>query len=317
MSYPFDPEIAAAIPMLPEVDFRDVAASRAGMAELLASMQGEFDGTGVTARDETVPGPEGAPDVPIRVYTPDRVATKALLFDIHGGGFALGDLEVDHATNVELARELGVVVVSVEYRLAPENPYPAGLDDCYAALEWSVKHADELNIDPEKVVVYGVSAGGGLAAALALLARDRGGPSIAFQFLSVPELDDRLETGSMRQFADTPIWHRGAAEASWDYYLGGPGKRGGPDVSVYAAPARATDLSGLPPAYVSVMEFDPLRDEGIAYAQALLAAGVPTELHLFPGTFHGSAVLRHATVSRRETAERLAVLARVLGVEAG
>ncbi|MGV9299867.1 alpha/beta hydrolase [Amycolatopsis sp. NPDC003676] len=317
MSYPFDPEIAAAIPMLPEVDFRDVAASRAGMAELLASMQGEFDGTGVTARDETVPGPEGAPDVPIRVYTPDRVATKALLFDIHGGGFALGDLEVDHATNVELARELGVVVVSVEYRLAPENPYPAGLEDCYAALEWSVKHADELGVDPEKVVVYGVSAGGGLAAALALLARDRGGPSIAFQFLSVPELDDRLETGSMRQFADTPIWHRGAAEASWDYYLGGPGKRGGPDVSVYAAPARATDLSGLPPAYVSVMEFDPLRDEGIAYAQALLAAGVPTELHLFPGTFHGSAVLRHATVSRRETAERLAVLARVLGVEAG
>lgn len=317
MSYPFDPEIAAAIPMLPETDFRDVAASRAGMAELIASMRGEFDDTGVTARDEAVPGPEGAPDVPVRVYTPDRVATKALLFDIHGGGFALGDLEVDHASNVELARELGVVVVSVEYRLAPENPYPAGLEDCYAALEWSVKHADELGVDPEKVVLHGVSAGGGLAAALALLARDRGGPAIAFQFLSVPELDDRLETGSMRQFADTPIWHRGAAEASWDYYLGGPGKRGGPDVPVYAAPARAADLSGLPPAYVSVMEFDPLRDEGIAYAQSLLAAGVPAELHLFPGTFHGSAVLRHATVSRRETAERLAVLARALGVEAG
>ncbi|MFB9931720.1 alpha/beta hydrolase [Amycolatopsis halotolerans] len=317
MSYPFDPEIAAAIPMLPETDFRDVAASRAGMAELIASMRGEFDDTGVTTRDEAVPGPEGAPDVPVRVYTPDRVATKALLFDIHGGGFALGDLEVDHASNVELARELGVVVVSVEYRLAPENPYPAGLEDCYAALEWSVKHADELGVDPEKVVLHGVSAGGGLAAALALLARDRGGPAIAFQFLSVPELDDRLETGSMRQFADTPIWHRGAAEASWDYYLGGPGKRGGPDVPVYAAPARAADLSGLPPAYVSVMEFDPLRDEGIAYAQSLLAAGVPAELHLFPGTFHGSAVLRHATVSRRETAERLAVLARVLGVEAG
>ncbi|GAB3357953.1 alpha/beta hydrolase [Amycolatopsis echigonensis] len=316
MSYPFDPEIAAAIPMLPDVDILDVAAARAGMAELIASMQGDVDETGVTTRDVAVPGPEGAPDVPVRVYTPDRVATKALVFDIHGGGFALGDLQVDHAGNVELARDLGVVIVSVEYRLAPENPYPAGLEDCYAALEWSVKHADELGIDPEKVVLYGVSAGGGLAAALALLARDRGGPAVAFQFLAVPELDDRLETGSMRQFADTPMWHLRAAEASWDYYLGGPGKRGGPDVEVYAAPARAADLSGLPPAYVSVMEFDPLRDEGIAYAQGLLAAGVPTELHLFPGTFHGSGVIRHATVSRREAAERRAVLARVLGVEA-
>ncbi|NEC54627.1 alpha/beta hydrolase [Amycolatopsis rubida] len=315
MSYPFDPEIAAAVPMLPEVDLADVAAARAGMAELIASMQGEFDETGVRTREDSVPGPEGAPDVPVRVYTPDRVATNALVFDIHGGGFALGDLEVDHAANVGLARDLGVVIVSVEYRLAPENPYPAGLEDCYAALEWSVKHANELGIDPEKTVLYGVSAGGGLAAALALLARDRGGPAIAFQFLAVPELDDRLETGSMRRFADTPIWHRGAAEASWDYYLGGPGKRGGSDVPVYAAPARAADLSGLPPAYVSVMEFDPLRDEGIAYAQSLLAAGVPTELHLFPGTFHGSGVLQHATVSRREAAERRAVLARVLGVE--
>ncbi|SFQ62764.1 alpha/beta hydrolase [Amycolatopsis rubida] len=315
MSYPFDPEIAAAVPMLPEVDLADVAAARAGMAELIASMQGEFDETGVRTREDSVPGPEGAPDVPVRVYTPDRVATNALVFDIHGGGFALGDLEVDHAANVGLARDLGVVIVSVEYRLAPENPYPAGLEDCYAALEWSVKHANELGIDPEKTVLYGVSAGGGLAAALALLARDRGGPAIAFQFLAVPELDDRLETGSMRRFADTPIWHRGAAEASWDYYLGGPGKRGGSDVPVYAAPARAADLSGLPPAYVSVMEFDPLRDEGIAYAQSLLAAGVPTELHLFPGTFHGSGVLQHTTVSRREAAERRAVLARVLGVE--
>ncbi|MGW7533568.1 alpha/beta hydrolase [Amycolatopsis sp. NPDC054798] len=316
MSYPFDPEIAAAIPMLPEVDFADVESSRAGMAELIASMRGDFDETGVTTRDEAVPGPEGAPDVPVRVYTPDRVATKAMVLDIHGGGFALGDLEVDHASNVGLARDLGVVVVSVQYRLAPENPYPAGLEDCYAALEWAVKHAGELGVDPEKVVLHGVSAGGGLAAALALLARDRGGPAIAFQFLSVPELDDRLETASMRRFADTPMWHLRAAEASWDYYLGGPGKRGGPDVAVYAAPARSADFAGLPPAYVSVMEFDPLRDEGIAYAQGLLAAGVPTELHLFPGTFHGSGVIQHATVSRREAAERRAVLARVLGVEA-
>ncbi|GAA3524058.1 alpha/beta hydrolase [Amycolatopsis ultiminotia] len=314
MSYPYDPEIAAAIPLIPQSDLTDLPAARARMAELFAEQLGEVDETGVAVRDEFVPGPEGSPDVRVRVYTPERRATSALLFDVHGGGFVMGALEFDHESNLELARELGVVVVSVDYRLAPETPYPGGLEDCYAALGWAVKHADELGVDPQQVVLHGVSAGGGLCAGLALLARDRGGPAIAFQYLGVPEVDDRLETPSMRRFTDTPLWNLPAAEISWDAYLG-HGRRGTADVPVYAAPARATDLSGLPPAYVSVMEFDPLRDEGIAYAQALLAAEVPTELHLFPGTFHGSGLIRHATVSRREAAELRAVLARVLGVE--
>ncbi|WP_033289592.1 alpha/beta hydrolase [Amycolatopsis jejuensis] len=314
MSYPYDPEIAAALPMLPAVDLTDLDSARGMMAEMVATELADLDETGVTTRDELVPGPAGAPKVRVRVYTPDRIATSALVIDIHGGGFVVGDLSAVHSADVELARELGVVVVSVDYRLAPEAPYPAGLEDCYAALVWAVEHADDLGIDPERVVIHGVSAGGGLCAALALLARDRGGPAIAFQFLSIPELDDRLDTPSMRQFVDTPLWNRPAAELSWDFYLG-EGKRGGDDVPVHAAPARATDLTGLPPAYVSVMEFDPLRDEGIAYALALLSAGVPTELHLFPGTFHGSGLVRHATVSRREMAEGRAVLARAVGVE--
>jgi len=314
MTYAFDPEIAAAISMLPETDFSDLPAARRQMSELGATMLGEPDTTGITVREELVPGPDGAPDVRVRIYVPDRIAAPAALFDVHGGGFIVGDLEMGHAGYLRLARELGVVVVAVDYRLAPEGPFPAGLEDCYAALVWTAKHASELGVDPARIVIHGVSAGGGLCAGLALLARDRGGPAIAFQYLGVPELDDRLETPSMRAFVDTPLWNRPKAEYSWDCYLG-EGVRGTEGVPVYAAPARATDLTKLPPAYISVMEFDPLRDEGIAYARALLAAGVTVELHLFPGTFHGSAMVEHATVSKRDAAERLAVLARALGVE--
>ncbi|HEV7974136.1 alpha/beta hydrolase [Amycolatopsis sp.] len=314
MTYAFDPEIAAAISMLPQTDFSDLPAARRQIRELGATMLGEPDTTGITVREELVPGPDGAPDVRVRIYVPDRIAAPAAVFDVHGGGFIAGDLEMGHPGYLRLARELGVVVVAVDYRLAPEAPFPAGLEDCFAALVWTAKHASELGVDPARIVIHGGSAGGGLCAGLALLARDRGGPAIAFQYLGIPELDDRLDTPSMRAFVDTPLWNRPKAEYSWDCYLG-EGVRGTEGVPVYAAPARATDLTNLPPAYISAMEFDPLRDEGIAYAHALLAAGVTVELHLFPGTFHGSAIVEHATVSKREAAERLAVLARALGVE--
>ncbi|SPM30384.1 alpha/beta hydrolase [Mycobacterium terramassiliense] len=230
---------------------------------------------------------------------------------MHGGGFIAGDLETEHAGNVGLARALGVVVVAVDYRLAPETPFPGPLEDVYAGLVWMAEHAEQLGVDPHRIAIHGVSAGGGLCAGLALLARDRKGPRIAFQFLGVPELDDRLATASMTAFTDTPLWNRPKAVASWDCYLGA-GRAGSDDVSSYAAPARATDLAGLPPAYISVMQFDPLRDEGIAYAQALLAAGVTVELHLFPGTFHGSALIPDAAISQREGAEAVAVLRRAL-----
>ncbi len=238
-------------------------------------------------------------------------ASLAAVYDVHGGGFVAGDLELDHPFNVTLACELGVVVVSVDYRLAPETPFPGPLEDVYAGLVWTAEHADELGIDPQRIAIHGVSAGGGLCAALALLARDRGGPHIAFQFLSVPEIDDRLATASMTDFIDTPMWNRPTAVASWDFYLGA-GRAGSADVSIYAAPARATDLAGLPPAYVAVMHFDPLRDEGVAYALALLAAGVTVELHLFPGTFHGSRLVPDAAITQREVAETIAVLREAL-----
>lgn len=313
MSYSFDPELAAAVAMMPVFEINDVPTARAEMGETFAAAFGEPDRSGVQVRDELVPGPDGAPELRLRIYTPDRLVAPAAIYDVHGGGFMLGTIDMFDGHNLHLARELGVTVVTVDYRLAPEHPYPAGLEDCYAGLVWVAKNADALGVDPDRIAIHGESAGGGLCAGLALLARDRGGPSIAFQYLGVPELDDRLDTPSSRAFTDTPIWNRPNAVVSWDSYLGA-GKRGTPDVPIYAAPARATDLTGLPRAYVSVMEFDPLRDDGIAYAQALMHAGVSVELHAFPGTFHGSSLVEQAEVSRREADEALAVLRRALGV---
>jgi acetyl esterase len=310
--YTFDPELAAAVAMLPTLDVSDIPAARATMKELRAGLP-EPDETGISVTDVTVPGPAGAPDVTLRIYRPDEVAGPIGIYDVHGGGFILGDIDASHAGNVALARAVGAVVVTVEYRLAPEAPFPAPLEDVYAGLVWFAEHAADYGVDPARIAIHGISAGGGLCAGLALLARDRGGPAIAFQYLGVPEVDDRLTTPSMTAFTDTPIWNRPNAIVSWDSYLG-EGVPGSADVSPYAAPARATDLSGLPPAYVSTMAFDPLRDEGIAYGLALLAAGVPVELHLFPGTFHGSTLIEGAAISQREITERVAVLRRALGV---
>lgn len=313
MKHAYDPELAAAIPFLPTVDATDPIAGREVMTTLM-SARPQPDTTGVQIEDRQIPGGTGDPDLNIRLYVPDKRASNAVMYSVHGGGFISGDLEVDHPQNVKFARELGVVVVSVDYRLAPETPYPGPLEDVYAGLVWIDANADELGIDRERIVIHGVSAGGGLCAALALLARDRGGPHIAFQFLSVPEIDDRLTTTSMTEFTDTPLWNRPNAEASWRHYLG-PELAGSDDVPIYAAPARATDLTNLPPAYISAMAFDPLRDEGIAYAQRLAAAGVGVELHLFPGTFHGSSLVEYALISQRELAEALTVLRQVVAPE--
>ncbi|MCW6003625.1 alpha/beta hydrolase [Micromonospora sp. CPCC 205371] len=201
------------------------------------------------------------------------------------------------------------------HRLAPENPFPAAPEDCYAAFLWTVENAAELGIDPERIGVAGDSAGGNLAASVSLMARDRGGPTPCFQFLRIPAVDDRLDTPSIAELTDTPIITGSDLPIVWDFYLGGPGRRGGPDISPYAAPARAEDLTGLPPAYVCVSEFDPLRDEAIAYAQRLVQAGVPTELHLFPRTFHGSAAIPGPKINQRMNAEAITVIQRYLQIE--
>jgi acetyl esterase/lipase len=225
----------------------------------------------------------------------------------HGGAFVLGQVEVFDSACAGFATEVDMVVVSVDYRLAPEDPYPAAVDDCYAALEWVVANAEELGVDPDAVAVGGVSAGGALAAAISLLARDRGGPALAFQLLVNPVLDDRLDTASVRACTDTPLWNSHHAATMWDLYLGASRRH----VSPYAAPARATDLAGLPPAYVLTSEFDPLRDEGITYAFRMLEAGVPVELHNVAGVFHGFDAFPTA-ISRLAMAEQHRALRRAL-----
>jgi acetyl esterase/lipase len=309
MPYNFDSELTEAIRGLPAQNFGDVVAARKMMDELVGAMNADVDQSGLTVDDRAVARPESDVEVPIRVYSPrQRAALRPAVLYIHGGGFVVGSVDTEHAAAATIANA-GVVVVSVDYRLAPEHPFPAGLEDCYTALWWLHHHALELGVDVERVAAFGQSAGGGLAAALALLARDRGGPPLCFQYLGIPELDDRLETVSMEAFIDTPLWNRPNAVLSWQYYLGDQ------PASEYAAPARAIDLSGLPPAYISTMEFDPLRDEGITYALRLLQAGVSVELHQYPGTFHGSAVVNTARVSQRQATETADVLRRALRVQ--
>ncbi|MGW4214350.1 alpha/beta hydrolase [Lentzea sp. NPDC004789] len=316
MSYAIDAELLPWVDMMPKVhlsDYDSLLAARAGQSELREALATYEPVHPVDIRDTSVPGPSDAPDVPVRIYAPaNRQGVVPGLLYIHGGGFVLGDLDMFHAHVLRLVDELGVVIVSVDYRLAPEHPFPAPVEDCYAALQWVAAKADELGVDPERIGVAGESAGGGLAAGVALLARDRGGPSLCFQFLGIPELDDRLDTPSMREYVDTPLWNRPNAIYSWTAYLGT--EPGGDDVSPYAAPARATDLSGLPPAFVTTCQFDPLRDEGIEYARRLAHAGVHAELRHYPGTFHGSSFVTSAAITRRMFADELEGMRRGLRI---
>lgn len=307
MTYRFDPELAPWIPMLPTLDISDPVAARAALTEAARQAPVYEPSQPLTIENRTVPGPDGAPEVPIRIYAPAerRTPLPGFLF-IHGGGFVIGDMDGEDARAQEIAADTDAVVVSVGYRLAPEHPFPAGLHDCFAALTWLVKNTAELGVDQQRLGVGGRSAGAGLCAAVALLARDRGGPALRMQYLGTPELDDRLDSPSMTLFTDTPIWNRPNAVLSWQYYLDGQ------EPTQYAAPARAEDLRGLPAAYVDVCEFDPLRDEGMAYAQRLTQAGVPVELHLYPGTFHGSSLVTDAAVSKRMAADSLGAIRRLL-----
>jgi acetyl esterase/lipase len=310
-----DPELQPMVDLLPPLDLDDPVAARAGFAVMLEAMSTEIPGgEGLEITDRTVPGFDGGPEVSVRVYRPKDASTPMpAIVHIHGGGFVVGNVDTEHVGAGVNALATGALVVSVDYRLAPEHPYPAGLHDCYAALVYVAENAATLEVDPARIAVSGASAGGGLSAATALFARDLGGPALCFQMLHIPELDDRLETPSMTRFVDSPLWNRPLAVQSWQYYLGP--MYGRDDVPIYAAPARATDLAGLPPAYISTAENDPLRDEGIAYALGLLQAGVSVELHQFPGTFHGSALVATAEVSKRAQRESTTVLRRALGVD--
>ncbi|MFD5813288.1 alpha/beta hydrolase [Streptomyces sp. NPDC127038] len=315
---PFDPELGAALaavgPSVPSgPTLADIAALRAVQRAAVPAYD-LTDGGTFTTTDLTVPGPEGAPGISLLVIRPAAPAARGprpVIYHCHGGGMVLGTNRAGVELVLEWARELGAVVVSVEYRLAPEHPYPAGVEDVYAGLVWTARHAGELGGDPERIVIAGASAGGGLTAALALLARDREGPRPLGQVLMYPMLDDRNDSVSAHQMAGVGAWDRTANETAWTAVLGDA--RGGPDVPAYAAPARATDLSGLPPAFLDVGSAETFRDETVDYATRIWQAGGVAELHVWPGGFHGfDAFAPHTVLARTARAARLDWLRRLL-----
>lgn len=237
------------------------------------------------------------PRLTVRVHQ-QKGATQTnrpCVYSIHGGGYVMGSSDMDDGLFDILCQKTGCVGISVEYRLAPEHPFPAPLEDCYEGLAWVIANAESLGIDPERVGIHGVSAGGGLAAALALMVRDRGEYELAYQLLDCPMLDDRQITVSSQ--AELIGWTRESNEFGWRSYLGD--LYGGDDVPYLAAPSRAEDLSGLPPAYICVGGADGFRDEGIAYALRLGECGVPCELHVYPGAPHGAMLFLETDLGAR------------------
>ncbi|MEL3948418.1 alpha/beta hydrolase [Streptomyces sp. LNU-CPARS28] len=316
---PFDPELGPVLDALgraswesitpdnlPARQERDATARPRPTVEDLRA-DGRFEVT-----ELSVPGPPGAPDVTLVSARPaGAVGPLPLLYYMHGGAMVMGNAwSVLPRILDEWVLPLNLAVVSVEYRLAPRAQYPAPLEDCYAGLVWATEHAADLGVDADRVVIGGKSAGGGLAAALALLSRDRGGPGALGQLLLCPMLDDRDTTFSCRQMTGTGLWDLTSNATAWRALLGD--RYGAADLPPYAAPARATDLSGLPPAYIDVGSAEMFRDQDMAYANAIWQAGGQAELHVWSGAYHGfdgiaprAAVTRDARDARTRWLRRL------------
>ncbi|MFE0377005.1 alpha/beta hydrolase [Streptomyces inhibens] len=293
------PELAPFLASLPPFadPYKDIGATREGFRALLAS--NPADRSGIRSERYDIPRTDGSA-LTVEVYRPEDAEGSAqggalpAVLHFHGGGYAVGrSLPGQDRAAIALCRELPAVTVTVEYRLAPEHRYPAGVEDCYLALEWTARRAAELGIDPERIAVTGKSAGGGLSAAVALMARDRGGPRLAYQSMCVPDLDDRVAEepipadvasgpGTADAAPDPRLNSLRTIRLAWQHYL-----PEGAVADAYAAAARASDLSGLPPAYVLVCDLDPLRDTGLAYARRLMDAGVPVTVRNVPGAWHG------------------------------
>jgi acetyl esterase len=311
----YDPDVEEIAATFPRFDVSDAAGTRAVLEEfkdaLIADGIKRPSDENIEEIERSIPGPDGSPDIPIRIYMHrDRAETGPGFVNFHGGGFLLGDLESEHPRCLKMATNAGAVSVGVDYRLAPENPFPAGVEDCYAALKWVAENAEELKIDPNRIGIGGASAGGNLTAAVALMARDRGGPDLALQMLIYPVIDDRCDTPSMKGGQDCYIWNYQNSLDMWDHYIG----KDRSNVSPYAAPARAEDLSGLPPVYMMTCEHDPLRDEAILYAMRLMDAGVTVDLHNYPGTVHGFDFLTPSDVATRAVNEGVETFRRAMAL---
>lgn len=285
----------------------DIVQRRLAVSGMLAALEAPPN-PNVSIEERTAPGPEGAPDITLRIYRPVSAnGPLPCVYYIHGGGMILGTAEGEDPSASRICEHVNAVVISVEYRLAPEHPHPAPVEDCYAGLVWTAKNADELGIDPSRLALYGASAGGGLVIATALLARDRGFPTVTFQMPIYPMIDDRNETASSHEITDIGIWDRDGNIEAWRWYLGAA------PADEYAAPSRAQDLTGLPPTFIDVGTVDMFRDEDIAFAQRLMQAGIPTELHTSVGAFHASETFApDAALSQRIWGLRIDALRRAL-----
>ena len=265
----------------------------------------------IKVENRLIPGPNDAPDVFVRIFQlseRSEYSVPALLW-IHGGGFGARDL--DHPFLKQLLEnivlETRTIVVAPEYRLAPASPFPAAPDDCYATFQWLLTSIDEYRIDPNRIMIGGASAGGCIAIATDLMARDKGDPNLYFQFLIEPVTDNRFITVSSQSITDPEIFNSASLRECWVNYL----DRNLTNNSPYAAPALAGDLSGLPPAYIFIAERDPVRDEGIEYANRLMQAGISTELHVLPNIHHGS-IGESDELGTRVMSEYIATFKRVL-----
>lgn len=301
-----DPQAAALLAQIqamggPQLHELPVPMAREAMRSL-AAFQGEGEAVSHVA-DRAIPGPQGG--IPVRIYTPQGRPPFPVLLYFHGGGWVIGDLDTHDPICRSLAKGGGCVVVSVDYRRAPEHKFPAAAEDCYAATVWAARHASEIGADPARLAVAGDSAGGNLAAVVALMARDRGEPRIVFQLLIYPVTDARFDTASYRENGEGYLLTREAMQWFWAHYTRDASDREHP----YAAPLRAPQLGGLPPALIITAELDPLRDEGEAYGARLNEAGVAARVSRYDGMPHGffgmAALLDKAREARDEAVASL------------
>jgi triacylglycerol lipase len=307
-----DPQLLPLLDSMPpmQLSAATLPAMRAAPARFPVRPE-DVDRSEMTVRK--APGRDDAPEVAVAIYRPKgSEAILPCILHIHGGGYVVGSVAGNEAAHRALSPDLGCCIVSVDYRLAPETRFPGAVEDCYAALAWTVAHAAELKIDPARIGVMGESAGGGLAAALALLARDRGEYALAFQHLIYPMIDDRTcVAADPHPYVGEFVWTPERNHFGWSSLLGvEPGSEG---VSPYAAAARAEDLSGLPPTYIATGALDLFLEEDLEYARRLIRAGVPVELHVYPGGFHGFQWERQADITKTAERDSRAALAKALG----
>ena len=301
---PINPQCQSILDMMAQMKVPDFSVMSPGDARrVFAGFPRPEHPTPVAQVEErTIPGP-GAEGLRLRIYTPESAAPKGALLYLHGGGWVMGDLDIYDEISRTLASQSGLVIITLAFRLAPETPYPGALEDCYAALSWIADEAASLGVDPERVGLIGDSSGGNLAAALSLMTRDRSGPKVALQVLICPITDHQMDTPSYREFAEGCFLTRTSMQWFWDHYLPDLAQRSEP----HASPLRAADHSGLPPTFVITAEYDPVRDEGEAYARALEEAGVKTKLVRYEGVVHGfigfSAMVERSREMLRAVAE--------------